>query len=168
MYAILKFSELNTLPDIKPLVKFIWNDEADISVVSDGKSLTDSSSVAITLNKRLINKKGRSKIREYIYFDIINNENKETYKVEISVDDDAAMLNVRAFYRAVYFILEKTDGSIIKYSYPSNEIISLPNEQGFKYQQFKSLFSEKIQMDYYNALNQSLPSEIKGFGKDLI
>lgn len=160
MFAIITAEKLSSIPDFESFAYYIWTKDVSYSIVSDGPNFNGSSSVAISLNKRLINQVGKNKIREYIYFDI-KTSSENINEIEVSVDENAAFLNERAFYRAVDLILTKTNGKIISFHPFKAKEYSLDKEDSIiTTDNFKSLSFELLEMDYNTALERSLQANV--------
>jgi hypothetical protein len=149
MKLFIKYKEKNSLPDIADLVSTMWKEGISVSKAADAVSFRECTSLSLAWDKWLDDKRwaSHSKFKEYIYFVITTKDHGHTNKIVIEMDDDATVIDNRAFHKAAVYIAEKTQGEIsadgivwldpkkytetikklLKYSFKEAEDLSLSN-----------------------------------------
>lgn len=130
MITYIGFKEKTMLPSMEELVYYIWARDINFSFFKTGRDICDSTEISLSWDKWLDNAEwsGNEKSKEYINFtlyplcNIKNAVTNEFYDfcmlsnfsnvLEVEINDNAIMMDKRAFARAIYYISKNCNGYI--------------------------------------------------------
>lgn len=114
MKIFIKYNNNDCLPDIVDLVGVMWKENINFSKVADATSFSECTTLSLAWDKWLDDERWIShpKFKEYIYFDLKRKHAAVFNKMSMEIDDEAIEVDKRAFYKAVVYIAEITQGKI--------------------------------------------------------